>query len=80
MVLMLVAFVVLGRAVLPSAARLRLGAVLREAWALRRADRATACRALLLLEFALATLMLPTAFKSGSNYNYLLEWLALAAS
>ena len=75
MVLMLVAFVVLGRAVLPSAARLRLGPVLRDAWALRRADQSTACRALLLLEFALATLMLSTAFKSGANYNYLLEWL-----
>ncbi len=45
------------------------------ALALRRADRATACQALLLLEFVLATLMLPTTLKSGSSYNYLLEWL-----
>ena len=74
--LMLVAFVVLGWAVLPSAARLRPGAVLQDMRALRGADRATACRALLLLRFALATLMLPTAFKDGSNYNYLLECLS----
>jgi len=75
MILMLLAFVVLWRAVLLSAPRLRPRTALRDIGALRRADRATACQALLLLEFVLATLMLPTTLKSGSSYNYLLEWL-----
>ncbi len=75
MILMLLAFVALWRAILPSAPRLRPRTALRDIGALRRADRATACQALLLLEFALATLMLPTTLKSGSSYNYLLEWL-----
>ncbi len=75
MVLMLVAFVVLGRALLPSAARLRRRAGAAETWVLRKADRATACQALLLLKFALAAIMLPLTGKSGSNYNYLLDWL-----
>jgi len=77
MTLMLLAFVALWRAVLPSAPRLRPRTALRDIGALRWADRATACRALLLLEFVLATLMLPTTLKSGSSYNYLLEWLSI---
>jgi len=77
MILMLLAFVALWRAILPSAPRLRPKTALRDIGALRRADRATACQALLLLEFVLATLMLPTTLKSGSTYNYLLEWLCI---
>ncbi len=77
MTLMLLAFVALWRTVLPSAPRLRPRTALRDIGALRWADRATACRALLLLEFVLATLMLPTTLKSGSSYNYLLEWLSI---
>ena len=45
---------------------------------LRSADRAAASRAGLLLCFALSSAFLPfTTLKSGSNYNYLLEWLSL---
>jgi membrane protein implicated in regulation of membrane protease activity len=44
---------------------------------LRRADRATTARAMLLLHFALASLMLFTLFKSGSSSNYLLDWLCV---
>jgi hypothetical protein len=43
----------------------------------RLADRATAARAMLLLHFALASLMLVTAFKSGGSFNYLLDWLCV---
>lgn len=76
MILMLLASIALWRAVLPSAPRLRPKTLLQDIWALRWADRATTCRALLLLEFILATLMLPTTLKSGSSFNYLLEWLS----
>ena len=41
------------------------------------ADRATAARAMVLLHFAFASLMLFTIFKSGANYNYLIEWLCV---
>jgi hypothetical protein len=44
---------------------------------LRRADRATTARAMLLLHFALASLMLFTLLKSGSSSNYLLDWLCV---
>ena len=43
------------------------------AW--RRASPVTARRALLLLHFALSTLMLGTVFKAGANFNYMLELL-----
>ena len=39
----------------------------------RLADRTSAARAMLLLHFALAVLMLPALFKSGSSFNYLLD-------
>jgi hypothetical protein len=45
----------------------------------RLADRATAARAMLLLHFALASLMLGTAFKSGGDFNYLLDWLCVGS-
>lgn len=45
----------------------------------RLADRATAARAMLLVHFALASLMLATAFKSGGNCNYLLDWLCVGS-
>jgi hypothetical protein len=32
------------------------------------------CRSILLLDFAVTTLMLVAIFKSGSSYNYLLDW------
>lgn len=44
---------------------------------LRTADRATAARALVLLHFTLAGLMLFTVFKIGSYINYLLDWLCV---
>jgi hypothetical protein len=44
---------------------------------LRFADRATATRAILLLHFILASLMLVTMFKSGADFNYLLDWLCV---
>jgi len=44
---------------------------------LRRADRATTARAMLLLNFALASLTLFTLFKSGSSSSYLLDWLCV---
>ena len=44
---------------------------------LRLADRATMVRAMLLLHFTLASLMLFTVFKVGSNVNYLLDWLCV---
>jgi len=43
-------------------------------------DRVTAARALLLLHFALSTLMLATIFKSGSNFNYFLDWLCIGSA
>jgi len=44
---------------------------------LRRADRATTARAMLLLNFALASLLLFSLFKSGSSSSYLLDWLCV---
>ena len=44
---------------------------------LRRADRATTARAMLLLNFALASLTLFSLFKSGSSSSYLLGWLCV---
>jgi hypothetical protein len=44
---------------------------------LRLADRATTTRAMLLLHFALASLMLVTVLKSGASFNYLLDWLCV---
>jgi hypothetical protein len=44
---------------------------------LRRADRATTARAMLLLNFALASLTLFSLFKSGSSSSYLLDWLCV---
>jgi hypothetical protein len=46
----------------------------------RLADRAVACRALLLLYLLLNTLTLVTAFKSGGSFNYLFEWLVIACA
>lgn len=42
-----------------------------------RSDRATAARAMLLLHFVLASVMLFTLLKSGSSSNYLLDWLCV---
>jgi hypothetical protein len=46
----------------------------------RLADRATACRVLLVTYLFFSTLTLVTTFKSGSNFNYLFEWLAVACA
>jgi hypothetical protein len=43
----------------------------------RPADRATTARSMVLLHFALASLMLFTLLKSGSGSNYLLDWLCV---
>jgi hypothetical protein len=46
----------------------------------RRGDTATLCRALLLLSLVLLTLTTPELMKSGSNYNYFIEWLAVGCA
>jgi hypothetical protein len=43
----------------------------------RRSDRAGAARAILLVYFALSTLMLVTILKSGGTINYLIEFLCV---
>src|SRR5438552_18544832 len=43
----------------------------------RLADRAMTGRAMLLVHFALASLMLFTVLKSGADINYLLDWLSV---
>jgi hypothetical protein len=55
----------------------RLSAIGQLIARLRLADRATTARAMLLLHFALASLMVFTAFKSGASFNYLLDWLCV---
>jgi hypothetical protein len=47
---------------------------------LRSADRATTARAMVLLHFALASLMLFTLLKTGATYNYLLDWLCVGGA
>ncbi len=49
-------------------------------WAGCLSDRVMAARALLLLHFALSTLMLATIFKSGSTINYFLDWLCIGSA
>jgi hypothetical protein len=49
-------------------------------WTRFVSDRVMAARALLLLHFALSTVMLATIFKSGSNFNYFLEWLCVGSA
>jgi hypothetical protein len=44
-----------------------------------KADRAALAVAMLLAVLAIKTLMLPTILKSGSNVNYLIEWLSAVA-
>jgi len=44
---------------------------------LRPADRPTTARAMLLVHFALASLMLVTVLKSGASFNYLMDWLCV---
>jgi hypothetical protein len=51
----------------------------RSLFRVRLANRATVARAMVLLHFALATLMLVTVFKSGGNCNYLLDWLCVGS-
>ena len=41
------------------------------------ADRAKAARAMVLLHFVLAGVLLVTVFKSGGYFNYLLDWLCV---
>ena len=76
MLLMVVAAPVLLASLLPAVRRMEWSGAVREFWALRQTDRATGCWALMLLHFALASLLLPTSFKSGGSFNYLLEWLS----
>jgi hypothetical protein len=65
----------LGLTVVPSALSFRPRRIWREIAALRRAAPASAAQALMLLHFALATVMLVTIFKVGGGPNYLIEWL-----
>ncbi|MBO0709748.1 MAG: hypothetical protein J2P47_00550, partial [Acetobacteraceae bacterium] len=78
--LMLGAFVVLGREVFPAAPRFRWTAVLQNIRALREAGPGTTCRAMALIYFALATGTLIFVLKSGSAFNYLLEWLSIGCA
>jgi hypothetical protein len=73
-ILILIAFWLVGQSVLSSISRASHRPSLRE---LRSLDRSGLCRALLLLDFALLTLTLPALMKSGSNYNYVQDWLAV---
>ena len=43
-------------------------------------NRVMAARALLLLQLALSTLTLATIFKSGSAFNYFLDWLCIGSA
>jgi hypothetical protein len=72
MVLMLIAAGAISRNLLTPVA-----VSFRPSFIARLADRATATRAILLLHFALASLMLVTMFKSGADFNYLLDWLCV---
>ena len=44
-----------------------------------KADRTALALSILLAFLAIKTLMLPTILKSGSSYNYLIEWLSAVA-
>lgn len=46
---------------------------------LRSGPRSTTARAILLVHFAFASLMLVTVFKNGSSFNYLVDWLCVGA-
>ena len=69
-----------GWSLLPAVSGWRLGTVLGQLWQLRTAERPVFCRALLLLAFILYTLTAPALMKEGSNYNYLLSWLAISCT
>lgn len=58
----------------------RLHAVRQLVLIVRLIDKSLAARAMLLLHFGLAGLMLVTAAKSGSNYNYLLDVLTVGCA
>lgn len=74
-IVMFAAFAVIGRGLLPTSIFLKT--TRQKLPEIFRNDSAVACRALLLLEFILTTLTLVTTLKSGSNYNYLIEWLVV---
>jgi hypothetical protein len=78
MLLMLVAAPAVLGSILPSVWRRPLGAF-REIGALRYAERPIVCRAMLLVQFILATLMLMASFKQGAYFNYLIEWLVVGS-
>jgi hypothetical protein len=78
--LALIAAVFVGRSLLPAGPGLRLRAVLGRVRQLRTAEPPVLCRALLLLAFVLYTLTAPALMKEGSNYNYLLSWLAVGST
>jgi membrane protein implicated in regulation of membrane protease activity len=48
--------------------------------ALRTGDRAMTARAMLLVYFALAGLMLATIFKSGASFNYFVDWFCVGGA
>lgn len=65
------------RSVVPAAFSGRLRLAIRQIRELRTTEKPVVCRALVLLDFGLASLMLFTIFKAGSSYNYLLDWLGI---
>jgi hypothetical protein len=73
MVLMLIAAWMIVRGLAAPAAGLEG----RHLFRIRLEDRGTAARAMLLLHFVFASLMLITVFKSGGGFNYLLDWLCV---
>jgi hypothetical protein len=80
MVLVLVAALFVCRSVLPTIFRGQLRTALHEVREIRTASEPIVCRALLLLDFGLTTLMLFQIFKYGSSYNYLLDWLIIGCA
>jgi hypothetical protein len=56
-----------------------LGAIGASLSELRSGQQSMTARAMLLLHFALASLMLVTVFKNGSSFNYLIDWLCVGA-
>lgn len=75
MILAAVAWVWVARSAL-GGVRLHIGSLAAAPFAWHRASPTVARRVLLLLHFALASLMLGTVFKAGANFNYMLEFLA----
>jgi hypothetical protein len=80
MVLALLAGWFVCRSAFPSIARGQFRATWHQIRDLRAAEKAFVCRGLLLLDFVLVSLMTSAILKSGSNVNYLLDFLAIGCT